>query len=314
MPRVTVSSRRCVQWSLRSFLIAIVVIAAGLAWWSAKLRREARINNAVRLIASSPSYLGSDQDFDQIGIVRAVNALHALGKADALDAMRRYTKQYPVVLNSSDDEIWLETSRRYQSLRTIIPLLFDRRDPEDRYPIHGADIDAFQLPSVSFDDRIDDWRWLAERFIVESDIPFQRSSLRGYDDSSDLTYVINWAEQFGRLRESPLRPTDNPFEAADRVVAIHKDFVDKECVRYQVFLAITHLLPESEGKKFDLREWDRGGHPLSLSDDANWVYLKEVCRPLGIRWNDQKQVYETTKRLQTVSEPPPKPDAGPRDI
>ncbi|HEY2412713.1 MAG TPA: hypothetical protein VGI40_10745 [Pirellulaceae bacterium] len=314
MSHGTNSNRRWFQWSLRSFLIAIVVIATGLAWWSAKRRREARINNAVRLIASSPSYLGSDQDFDQIGIVRAVNALHALGKADALDAMRRYTKQYPAVLNSSDYQIWLETSYRYQSLRTIIPLLFDRRDPEDRYPIHGDNIGAFQLPSVEFDWRVDDWRWFAGRFVVESDIPFQRSAVRGYDDSSDLTYVINWAEQYGRLRESPLRPADNPFDAADRVVAIHKDWVDKESIRYQVFLAIAHLVPESEGKEFDLREWDRGGHPLALSDDANWERLKALRSELGIRWNAQKQAYEATKGPRPAPESPPEPATGPREI
>jgi hypothetical protein len=74
------------------------------------------------------------------------------------------------------------------------------------------------------------------------------------------------------------------------------------------------LLPESEAKKFDLHEWDRGGHPLGLSDDADWAYLKEVCRPMGIRWNEQKQAYEATKGPQPAPERPSKPATGPREI
>ena len=52
MLRLPAINRRWIQWSLRGFLVAIAVLAAGFAWYGSRLRREARINHAARLIAA----------------------------------------------------------------------------------------------------------------------------------------------------------------------------------------------------------------------------------------------------------------------
>ena len=88
MLRLPAINRRWIQWSLRGFLLTIAVLAAGLAWYGARLRREARINHAVRLIEAWPEW--EHGEYDPIAVVRAVNALQAIGKTEAIEALRRF--------------------------------------------------------------------------------------------------------------------------------------------------------------------------------------------------------------------------------
>src|SRR5262245_60137727 len=133
MPPTRIINRRWLQWSLHSILVLVSLCAVAFAWWGAKLRRESRINEAVRLIAASPGWWPSE-DYNPISVVRAVNALYALGKAEAIIALRRFAKEYPS--NGGPDD-------RHEALRIVIPLLVDRENPEDRFPDMSPDVDKW---------------------------------------------------------------------------------------------------------------------------------------------------------------------------
>ncbi len=287
--------RKWLQWSLRSLLILMLLLGVGFAWWGGRLRREAHIKDAVHLIAASPGWFGND-DYDPISLVRAVNAVHALGRSDALVALRRFAKEYPSTGRPDD---------RHEALRFVIPLLFDRQNPEDRFP----EISPDSLPWWPHLGRTD-WPYYSTLIRVMDDIPFKRDSINGFGGSmEDFSYAIDWAEKSGRLRAVPLMPADDPFAAADRemIDLARISGGDAEKVSYltgsirdQVLRAVVHLLPDDETDKYDPAknyvdfQWREGYRPLS--DDANWEALKKICQPLGIRWSAEEEAYVTTKR------------------
>src|SRR5262245_30749764 len=86
-------SFRWLQFSLRTMLLVILVAALGLGWYSRELRRRERIEKAVQLLAAAPKMTGWDHD--PVALIRAANALHSLGKKDAIDALRRFAARYP---------------------------------------------------------------------------------------------------------------------------------------------------------------------------------------------------------------------------
>lgn len=297
MLRLPAINRRWIQGSLRGFLVAIAVLAAGFAWYGARLRREARIDNAVRLVAASPTRIYSVEP-DQIAIVRAVNALQALGKRDAIEALRRFEKHCDIPFDASTFEEDNVIRESYQALRPIIPLLFERDDPTKPYPIEarGDKKGTYRYPSGRWDEGWDEWRVFPLYYVVEGDIPFQTAPARGTGvHDANFTHVINWAEEHGRLRTRPLRPTDNPFEAADRALETHKAECDQEFVRDQVFRAIAHLLPPEERDRYD---YDKAGSRerwRNLDDDNQWEYLKDVIGRMKIRWSPERQTYVATQ-------------------
>jgi hypothetical protein len=299
MLRLPVIKRRLIQWSLRSFFVALIGLAVGFSYLGAKVRRESRITKAVRLIEASPGWFRADE-YDPIPLIRAVNALQAIGKEDAIEALRRFAKN-----NSSHgppDEL-------QEHMRLIIPLLFDRVDPEDRFP----SVYASDPPGTPY--RLEVREWLtADLLSVVGDIPFNCSNIAGFSGAmEDFSYAIDWAQRHARFRSTPLRPVDDPFGAADQLlielrraanghggtgeVSVHV----KRQIREQVVKAIGHLLPPGESDRFlysmnwDVRRGDFNESYRAVSEDTNWVNLKEKCEPLGIRWSSDEQAYVTTK-------------------
>jgi hypothetical protein len=202
--RPSANKRSWLQWSLRSSLAAMLVLGVAFAWWGAKLRKEARIKNAVQLISVSPGWWVTD-DYDPIAVVRAVNALYGLGRHDAIKALRQFAKENPT--DGGPDA-------RLEALRVIIPLLFGRADPEDKFPSARA----YDDPGVyRLDQR--EWPFFTGLIFVEGDIPFHLVPAGGFSGSmGDFSYAIDWAEKSGRFRSSPLMPTDSLFAAADQLV------------------------------------------------------------------------------------------------
>jgi len=262
---IRIATRSWIQWSLRSFLIAMVVLAAVFARWGAKIRREARIDNAVRLIAASPT-LFSD-DYDTIALIRAVNALYSLGKDDAIEAIRRFAAQYSAVTYKSP-------------ILFINRLLWDFADPEDRF-----DHDAHQALWLN--------EYCSNCIAVEDDIPFRFHPIHVWGSRPEfgLLPVIDWAEKHGRLRSNPLRPLGNPLDAAEALLD-HLVFADpltnKKFLREQAYRAVSPLLSDE----------DFGGRQLTLENDDDWSLLKKHIGKLGVRWSDTCQAYvrEATNR------------------
>ena len=74
------------------------------------------------------------------------------------------------------------------------------------------------------------------------------------------------------MRSSPLRPTDEPLEAADQVMKLNE--VSKETVRYVAFCAIADLSPPDERAKYDARTAGSIDQWRNLDDDAHWNRLE----------------------------------------
>jgi hypothetical protein len=269
---------RWLQFSLRTMLLAIVMAALGLGWYSREMRRRERIERATELLAVAPSVYTTD--YDPIALVRAVNSLRALGKDDAVVALRRFAERYP----ARGDDL-----SPHNSLDLVMPLAFERSDPEDEYP-------SFWITAR------EDW----DGFLtVHKDIPFRRGSVLLMGREGDKIELINWAQAHGRLRATALRPADDPLAAAE--AAIEAWHVGQELDRSST--EILSPMEEAKERNFAAHVMREEGlrciaHLLKLraddlpylgQDDAEWSRLKAECRRLGIRWSEERQEYVATK-------------------
>jgi hypothetical protein len=270
---------RWLQFSLRTLLLVMLVAAIGVGWWSERIRRQQRIAEAVRLLAQSPNPYGWNHD--PIALVRAVNSLRSLGKRDAIAALRQFVAQQP---NDSTPDA------PHQALVLVVPLLFERCNPEDKYPRPTT----FFRNDSDYEADLGSWPF---RLAIQNDIPYQNVVIGIYTGAeSDKSYLIKWAAAHGRLRGSPLRPGDDPLSAADQLIhQLHSRSNDAETgsfvvksVRRQAVTCIAGLIginaPTVES--------------LQLDDDDLWKKLKQDCIGLGIRWSEQKQQYVATKGAQ----------------
>jgi hypothetical protein len=283
--------RRWTQWSLRSILLLMIFFAVAFSWCGARVRKEARLHEAVRLMSASPGWFPSDE-YDPIALVRAVNALHVLGREEAIEALRRFAKEYPS--NGGPDD-------RHEALRLIIPLLFDRLNPEDRFP------SAPVGPEGHY--RLDqkEWPFFSDFVIVEDDIPFHVVWTMGFSgEMRDNSYAIDRAQAHGSFRATPLRPLDSPFDAADRLIdklirsekdpAVAYDVLVKRHIREQTLRSVSHLLPAGETVKFRWKEIRSPNQWRDLASDDNWALLKKTCDPMHIRWSHRRQAYVAVDR------------------
>lgn len=257
--------RRSLQLSLRSFLILVAVFALGFSWWGIRVRKQSRIDHAFRLIKATSNW--ENGIGDPTTLVRAVNCLHLLGKNEAIEVLRKYAAQNP------DDGTQAPTP-----LRFILPLLFDRADPEDQL--------AFR-----------DWRYFPEFCYVAGDIPFYHHSDHKsgtWPFQTTIADDIELAEMRGRLRSTPLRPVDNPFDQVDLLLdgPLGTSYfaptrrVNKQFLRAQAYRAVATLIPHQQA----------GTESWPFEYDVEWLRLKEYCRPLGIRWSEEHQAYVSSNR------------------
>jgi len=270
---------RWLQFSLRTLLLVMLVAAIGVGWWSERIRRQQRIAEAVRLLAQSPKPYGWNHD--PIALVRAVNSLRSLGKRDAIAALRQFVVQHPN--DSSPDS-------PHQALLLVVPLLFERSNPEDKYPRPTT----FFRNDSDYEADLGSWPF---RLAIQDDIPYQNVVIGIYTGAeSDKSYLIKWAEAHGRLRGSPLRPGDNPLSAADQLIhMLHSQSNDAETgsfvvkgIRRQAVTCIAGVIGINEPTVEGLR----------LEDDDQWKKIKRECVGLGIRWSEEKQEYVATKQKE----------------
>ena len=263
------------RYGIRPLLIVVLIAACGLAIWTSHRTRVERRAAAINAIAAAPDPLG--WNFNPVSLIRAVNQLHSLGHHDALMALKTFDATYPNEGFSSP----------HQSLKLVMPLLFDRRNPEDKYPRPKNWFD----PSEGIELSEDSWDcWI----MVEDGVPFHAVAIGGYSGRKpgNLSYLIEWANDHARLRESPMIPGDL-FQAAEKVMLkLAKDNEEagstkwkNEHIRMQVYRAVEHLLELSEDDE-----------TLIPFDDKRWQRLKKRCEELAIEWSKELQAFQSTKR------------------
>ena len=262
---------RWYQFSLRGLMCLMLVIGTALGWWNYRrneeIRRQARIERAVKLIGECPDPIGFD--YNPVPLIRAVNELHFMGKEDAIKTLRRVAAQR-------------QLANAHQSLRLVIPLLFGRRESEDKLPEEWGGDRKYKSAPDEWDNWID----------VEEDVPFHTvimSALSG----GDTTYLVEWAERDGHLRTTPLHPTDDLIGAADKILErLHLDTQDDpdakkwitHHIREQVFAALKDIVVQEEDLPLP---WHPGG-------EEAWEAFKKQCCDQNLHWSEEQQNYVTT--------------------
>lgn len=240
------------------------------------------ISETLQLLCECPNPLGWDE-YNPITLVRAVNHLRSLGKDDAIAALRAFARLAPVESSSVRHRktASIDTTDQ-QRLCLIIPLLFERKNPEVKFPTNE---------DFSHDGSDEWWDF---RVSVEDDIPFHNTKIVGRTGPPDPPrgYLVEWAAKHGKLREKPLRPADDPLAAADSLYAklaakepdwhpLYEDIL-RTHVRHQAWRIVAPFM-ESERAK----NWPGG------LDDTEWQELKAKAERLNIRWSEERQEYVT---------------------
>jgi hypothetical protein len=236
---------------------------------------------AFDLLNRSIDLLGWEEA-DPVALVRAVNHLHALGKDQALETLRAYVQYATAKADSEENKSPRKTVPDQQRLCYIIPLLFVPVD------------EKVELPSLSSDTtRRTKKNWEGFDISLHGDLPFHSVAVafRSGPPDPPRGYLVRWAARNGRLRDKPLRPTDDPLKAADevcerllKVEAEGSGYGDvlKNHIRQQAWRTIKPLFPEEARARFSGWLFD---------DDRNWKPLKDAAAKLKIRWSETKQRY-----------------------
>jgi hypothetical protein len=236
---------------------------------------------AFDLINGSIDLMGW-KEADPVALVRAVNHLHALGKDRAIETLRAYVQYATAKADLDERKSPRKSAPDQQRLCFIIPLLFVPVD------------ENVELPSLSSDSqRVTKKNWEGFDISVQGDLPFHSVAIgfRSGPPDPPRGYLVRWAARHARLREKPLRPTDDPLKAADEVCerllkretegGDYRDVL-KNHIRQQAWRTIKPLLPQEERTRFSGWLFD---------DDRDWKPLKEAAAKLTIRWSETEQKY-----------------------
>lgn len=176
----------------------MIVRVVGLA--DVRARVDPAFWESVRIIHRSPKV---PDDFDPVNLIRAVNALQAMGEERAFESMRAYYK----LCGDAGCQQWLALDR--ERIIWIARLLYLPREgnPSISRPALGA-ANVVAAPGSL----IDQFFPLA----LQDDVPFCLVSsfvLNGVPEDP-LDYITRCRKE-GQFREVPLRPTADPISAAD---------------------------------------------------------------------------------------------------
>ena len=215
------------------------------------------ISQELRLIHQACNWPFHDPDATKL--IKAVNALQPLGKTKALEILKEYVDLTDETFEDHEIAFW------------IIRLLFEPVDLEDRIPSP-----AIAVVILNDNRENNDVNWPLGPIELVDGIPFmvgQRIGLGGLPEHP-ITH-IRWVEQFGVIRESPMRPSGNPLLAAKKLMATEKfqalktSFAGHSKVRHIRGQAFATLGIQIETNEYDNpvltdEQWTR-----SLSSDSS---------------------------------------------
>jgi hypothetical protein len=233
-------------------------------------------NKARQLIDAVPL---PGEEGNPVALIRAVNQLQSMGQEQAVVALRGYLQTHDVA------------SFQVDRLFVIIPLVFPiEKEPPSEKPA---------------------WKWYpaGAQVVLKDDMPFKTSSggyaLQGQRPAPD--YLVDWATTQGVLRAQPLRPCDDPLEAAD---ALYRDLEStpdfqqvkpwlKAYLRWQAWRTVADLIDSQP--RWSAPFVEERSHP-ELSDDAFWQGLKDKAAAAHIRWSPEQQKYVAGGAASTPDE------------
>jgi ankyrin repeat protein len=213
------------------------------------------LSRTLQLINACPTPAGPV--YDPIALVRATNHLQSLGKDRAIAQLREFLEHSSRTGHTRGriDPRNIDTSNQW-CLASLVPLLFEGMEPDAYFSV---------------------WRG----------IPFNTFFISEWKGSPGSTRpLVDRAAKGAKLWARPLRPADNPLEAAD---SLYLKMVQakvrwprwdlREHLRGQAWQAIRHLVDTGEESSPDF-----------LSEET-WNDLKARVKRLKIRWDEERQKY-----------------------
>jgi len=234
----------------------------------ARKRGLAQFREEFELINRSTDLLGWDEP-DPVSLVRAVNHLRSRGRERAIEVFRAYMRYARVNAKAAGRPHAPDEQR----LCWIIPLLFVPAEENADLPSLGRD------PAVGASKT-----WKPFDISVIGDLPFHIVEIifRTGSPEPDRGYLVEWAAEHARLRDNPLRPVDDPIQAADELcnqIAQEDEFLRMH-IRRQARRSIDRLLP---------RAHQQSQSPWLLDED--WKSLKRAASKIKFRWDEVEQKY-----------------------
>lgn len=245
------------------------------------------ISKTMQIINGAPCH--NQLHFNSAKLVRAVNHLAALGKTDAIQELRQFLK---MARDSHHDPLGrveenIDTSDN-TSVFLIVRLLFEPAKPGDELP------PILTIPFAPIPPVADRALWPLHPLALQNDVPFLLvvDGAMGGQPQPPGEHV-DWAEQHGRIRSTPLRPMDNPMIAAERLHALPQTtrlFSDKfhEYDKDMLYQQAWNILEDACPDLFR--------SPPVRDDDCtsmpDWDQRLKHARQHTLRWNEREQRYE----------------------
>lgn len=172
-------------------------------WWDA--------NETFALINASPLAEG-EYNLNPTSLVRVVNHLSSLKRAECFEALIEYTKVAPGEKNEMSASPYCQSR-----LCLIMPLLLTINDKSKKIPSPPI-IEELKDIGLQFPTTVDEW---PKAFIaVEGDIPFHVMPIAASSGMGmpSRRYLVDWANENCCVRTEPLKPVSDPFGAATRLL------------------------------------------------------------------------------------------------
>jgi len=239
----------------------------------------------LQLIHAASATRRNRGEISSVGLIRAVNHLHGLGKAEAIAALREYCQQADDGFGVHDipfDPENIETGD-HTVVFWIARLLFEPAEAGERIPPPAIAISATRPGDPDFAD------WPLDPLELADDIPFLSGHGIGLGGVPEHPlWHLPWIERHCVLRERPLKPADDPLAAADRFLSLPKAqrrnrFGFTQGIRRQAWEMVAQLLP--------MPEPDEDGD-IEFTNEA-WQKLRLAAKERRIHWDDDKQEYLT---------------------
>ncbi|MEX1233135.1 MAG: hypothetical protein WEB58_22990 [Planctomycetaceae bacterium] len=244
------------------------------------------IDETIQIINGAPSY--EPYNFNPAKLVRAVNHLRPLGKERAIQELRRFLKMARDSMESTRVDENIDTSDK-TCVFLIVRLLFESSDPLVEMP-HILTVPFDPIPDDS-----DKKLWPLHPIHLQDDIPFfmvHSGGLGGAPDQPERH--VDWAVEFGKIRERPLRPIDNPMLAAERLWALPQTkrlYAREQFPEYsqdRIFRQAWNIIEDADPQIPKPK-------PMEPDDDYDlpdyWIARWKSALKLNIKWNEGENKY-----------------------
>jgi hypothetical protein len=209
--------------------------------------------DTLLLIHGSPKY--ADDGFDGLSLVRTVNAVLKLGKEMGVRVLERYLDLCGGIPDNDDDvkfRLFLKYQLSTARLLPILQMLHEHPDGVRERNHEGPDL--AEVPRVLREvlKRSEGISWPLFPLTLEDDFPFSVVRVAGGTSSPVEKALSRFKDDRTRIRSRLYSPTQNPVDAADRLVASERwkdlqvspgqNLQAKAYVRKQAIRAIAPLL------------------------------------------------------------------------